>query len=193
MQRYVADDAAAFSPAQQKAAAQFRQLIGHPVQGPFAVWIEEPDIFDPAFALLKRFRVTRSIDLRLAKLAILIIARHWSAQFEWHTHAPLAIKAGLDEAVVEAIRVGAEPVFVREDEILVCRLTRQIIGQGAIDDATYAAAETRLGRAGLVELVAVIGYFTMVALTLNAFEVLPRNGERPLDGTSPPRAPSAHR
>jgi 4-carboxymuconolactone decarboxylase len=153
-----------------------------PLEGPFGIWLHSP-----AFgAEVERFgaymRYRTSLAPRLSELAILVCARHWRADYEWAIHAPIALKADLGQAIVEAIRTGGRPHFDDQAEESVYALTRSLLETKRVSKEIYNSAEARLGSAGLVELVGLIGYYSLVAFTLNVFEVdLP-------DGVSPPFA-----
>ena len=118
----------------------------------------------------------------LSELAILVTARHWRAAFEWSAHVGPARAAGIPEAAIEAIRTGAEPALADAKSRAVYAVARELHGTRALSDATYAEAEAALGRQGLVDLIGILGYYTLVAMTLNAFAVPTPDGSRPFEG-----------
>src|ERR671927_1808808 len=97
------------------------------VVGPLRVWLESPDLADPAQALGAFCRFGTSLPRRLSELAIITTGAFWRANFEWHAHAPMAIEAGIDAAAVEAIRRGQMPDFAKEDESAIHGFARELI------------------------------------------------------------------
>jgi 4-carboxymuconolactone decarboxylase len=141
------------------------------VEGPLRVWLASPQLADHAQALGAFCRYGTRLPQRLSELAILIVGAHWQAGFEWHVHAPLAVKAGVEPAVAEAIRRGADPKLERKDEAAVHRFSVELLRRKHVTDEAYAAAEGELGREALVELVGILGYYTLISMTINAFKV----------------------
>lgn len=104
-------------------------------------------------------------------------AQHWGSQYEWYAHAPLALKAGLDPAVLKAIGEGRKPDTMKEDEAIVWEFTTQLRRDHSVDDATYARAMEKFGERGILDLIAVNGYYDVVSMTLNVARVSPPAGE----------------
>src|SRR5207302_6856861 len=92
-------------------------------------------------------------------------------EFEWYAHARMAREHGVSEHVITAIGNGEEPAFDNSDDRTVYELARQLLQQGQIDDATYAPAERLLGPRGLVEIIALCGFYTLISFLLNSFTV----------------------
>src|SRR5262249_39438264 len=103
--------------------------------------------------------------------AIITMGAHWRAGFEWFAHAPLAIKAGVDPAAVEAIRAGKPPKLGQPDEAAVYSFAHELLTTRAGADATYQEALARLGKKGVVELTGILGYYGLISMTIKAFEV----------------------
>lgn len=139
--------------------------------GPFELLIRAPEICGHAARLGEHLRWGTSLPDRLSELAIITTARFWRAQYEWYAHAPLAAKAGVPEAAIEAIRHGETPDFARPDEALVHRICSELFASRRLSDATFAEATQTLGEGGLVEVIAILGYYTLIGNTLNAFQV----------------------
>lgn len=153
------------------------------VQGPLRVWLHSPELAERAQALGAFCRYGSSLSPRLSELAIVITGAHWRAGFEWHVHAPIAVKAGLDPAAVEAIRTGDEPAFAREDEAAVHAFATELLRTRTVGAATFARARAALGPVGVVDLVAVLGYYGFISMTINAFAVpLPDGAADPFAG-----------
>ena len=150
--------------------------------GPFNAWLQSPELADRAQRLGVLLRFGTSVPPRLKELAILCVARRWTAQFEWYAHKELALEAGLDPAVIDAVEARRRPAFANDDETAVYDFAQELLTRHDVSDPRYAAAEAALGRAGVVELVGVLGYYTLVSMTLNVFRApLP-------DGIAPPLA-----
>ncbi|HEX9703035.1 MAG TPA: carboxymuconolactone decarboxylase family protein [Rhodospirillales bacterium] len=150
------------------------------VRGPFGVLLHAPGVADPVQALGAYLRFDSVLPGRLRELAILITARFWTAQFEWHIHRGFAEKEGLDPAIIDAIAARQTPEFHAADEKVVYAYCRELHKQHRVSDATYADAVKVLGAEAVVELTALNGYYTLISMVLNAFEVPVPTGEAPL-------------
>lgn len=152
------------------------------VRGPYFALLHSPR-YCAEFESLGRFlRYECSVPHPLRELAILVVARRWKAQYEWFAHAPIAAKAGIAPAVIEAIRTGATPVFARDEERIVYEYVHEVMATGFASEARHKAANTLLGDAGIVELIGLVGQYVTVALTLNVFEIgVPEGTARPFD------------
>ncbi len=156
------------------------------VIGPLRAAIHNAELAGRWSALGEALRFNTSLPKRLSELAICITGRRWSSQVEWHVHARVAEQAGIAPAVLEAIRDGRVPDFTDPQEAVVYDYTRELQHDGRVSDATYAAAREAFGVKGVVELTALIGYYTMVSMTLNAHGVpMPDGLPEPLQ--PPPR------
>ena len=150
------------------------------VEGPLRVWLTSPAFAERAQALGAYCRYGSSLPPRLSELAILVTGAHWRAGFEWFAHAPIAVEAGLEPPAVEAIRKGEEPSLTKDDEKAVYQFSRELITQRRVAQATYDCAENALGRRAVVDLVGILGYYALISMTINAFEVpIPSSGEDP--------------
>jgi 4-carboxymuconolactone decarboxylase len=150
--------------------------------GPFGVWLHSPAFGQEAQRFGAYVRYATSLTPRVSEFAILVCARHWAAQYEWFVHAPIAEAAGLPRDVIEAVRRDQRPVCNDPTDAAVHGFCHAMLKTGRAPDAIYDAAMTALGVPAVVELVGVIGYYGMVALTLNAFEVeVPIGEARPFD------------
>jgi 4-carboxymuconolactone decarboxylase len=143
---------------------------GHLV-GPFNAWLHVPKIGRRLSSLGAHLRFSTSIERRLSEVAICAVGAHWHSEFEFWAHAPMALEHGVDESVIEAMRAGVVPTFDRDDERVVYAVASQLLNDRRVTDATYAGAEALLGEAGMVELVALIGYYCLISMLLNLFEV----------------------
>lgn len=138
---------------------------------PMRAWIESPELARHAQRLGAFLRYETSLPARLSELAILVTARRWTSHYEWYAHRGEALKAGLAPAVIEAIAGRRRPVFVDEPARVVHDYALTLHETARIPADLHAAAVAALGTRGTVELTALIGYYTLVAMTLNAFEI----------------------
>lgn len=139
--------------------------------GPLRAALHNPDLADRWQRLGEVLRFSTSLPKRLSELAILVAGRRWNAQLEFHVHAQAARASGLDESTIEAIRTAAPPLLVRAEEIVIYEFSRELLSHGQVSDATYREACQRWGAVGVVELTALLGYYSMVAMTLNAHRI----------------------
>ncbi|OZI19487.1 carboxymuconolactone decarboxylase [Bordetella genomosp. 9] len=153
--------------------------------GPLRAALHNPDLADRWQALGALLRFGTSLPPRVSELAIVATARRWNSQIEWHIHAQAAADAGIPAAALEAIRDGRTPAFDTPADAIVYEYARQLQETGQVAPALYAQAIEHWGVAGVVELTAVIGYYTMVSMTLNAHEI-----PMPDDAPDPLRVPT---
>lgn len=150
------------------------------VRGPFLALLHNPELAMHIQALGEYLRFKTRIPQPLMEIAILVTARHWTAQYEWYAHAKLAAKAGVAQATIDAIARNAKPSGLTADEALVHAFAEQVLKLGAPDDAMFAAARDRFGLDGVLDLVALCGYYTTIGLVLNAAQVPVPEGPPPL-------------
>ncbi len=148
------------------------------VIGPLRAAIHNPELARRWSALGEILRFDTSLPKRLNELAILVTGRRWTSQVEFLVHGRAAAAAGVAPEAVEAIRLGQAPALP-EDEREVYEFARQLQQTGQVPLPAYRAVSARWGARGVVELTAVIGYYTMVAMTLNAHEIPLPDGEEP--------------
>lgn len=150
------------------------------VEGPLRVWVNSPGLADKAQALGAFCRYGTVLEPRLSELAIIITGAYWKAGFEWHVHAPIAIKAGIAPEIAEKIKAGETPSFAKPDEAALYTFAHELLTQRKVSAATYAEAEKYFGTLGLVDLVGILGYYGLISMTINAFEVpIPDGGANP--------------
>jgi 4-carboxymuconolactone decarboxylase len=156
--------------------------------GPLRAALHRPDLADAWQHFGAMLRYDTSLPPRLSELAIIVTARRWNSQLEWHVHAAAALKAGLPAPVVDAILAGEAPGFADETEAEIYEFTRELQLTGQVADATYERVKDRWGALGVVELTTLIGYYTLVSMTLNAHHIPLPAGAAPalgLDGPCP--------
>jgi 4-carboxymuconolactone decarboxylase len=150
--------------------------------GPFNAFVTAPEIGRELTELGATLRFGTSLDRRLTEVAIITVGAHWHAEFEWWAHTRMAREHGVPGAVVDAIGQGDDPPFRAEDERTVYAVARQLASAGQVDEDTYAVARGLLGDGGIVELITLCGYYTLISFVLNAFDVqLPQGVTRAWD------------
>jgi 4-carboxymuconolactone decarboxylase len=150
------------------------------LRGPFEPWLRSPGLAERGQLLGEYCRFESVLPADLRELAILLAGRHWKAQFEFWAHSRIGRDAGLADALIEAIRTGTRPTQMSEAEEIVYEFVTEYFATNRVADATYRRAVAELGEQGVVDLVGVVGYYGLVCMTLNVFEVaLP-------DGVTPP-------
>jgi 4-carboxymuconolactone decarboxylase len=161
------------TPAQRAVADAIMSGPRKRMSGPFNAWLRSPELADRLQKVGEYVRFNTSLDKRLNEMAIIMTAQHWGSQYEWYAHAPLAIKAGLDPAIVAALGSGRKPDNMKDDEAIVWEFTTQLRRDHGVDDAIYAKAVEKFGEPGVMDLVAVNGYYDVVSMTLNVAHVAP--------------------
>jgi 4-carboxymuconolactone decarboxylase len=151
-----------------------------PARGPFAVWLRTPEFAEIASDFGLHLRTKTTLPRRLLELTVLITARQWTAQYEWAAHESFAREAGLEAHVIEDLRAGRPPRFTAPDEALVYDLAMEIQERKGLGDDTYRRATDLLGEQTVIDLLTVIGYYTLLAVVLTGLDVDPPDGGRPL-------------
>lgn len=153
--------------AQRKASEDFLAARKTPVFGPFVPLLRSPQLMLNASNMGLYLRYNSVIPLKLSEFTILLTAREWSQQLEWQIHEPIAKKAGLDPAIVEAVRDGRRPDAMGEEETLVYAFSTELHRNKAVSDATYGRVVEKFGEQGAIDLAGINGYYTLLAMTLN--------------------------
>ncbi len=156
---------------QKRISEEIASVRGGYVRGPFAIWIRIPEIADTANKLGNALRLHGKLDRRLLELTIAIVARDWSAQYEWFAHMKRGLAAGLPQDLYESLRAGRIPQFASEDEKIVYEVVNELIHTKTLSQASYDRALREFGLEGVIELVTDVGFYTMIAMVLNAFDV----------------------
>jgi 4-carboxymuconolactone decarboxylase len=148
--------------------------------GPFGVYMHSPEFGEVAQQLGAFCRYKTSLKPRLSEFAILVTARHWRAQYEWHAHAQIAQRVGVLPDTISDLKEGRVPTGAPEDEQDLYAFIQELYKTKRVSDDTYARVHELLGDAGMVELVGILGYYALVAMTLDVFRVpLPDDAELP--------------
>jgi 4-carboxymuconolactone decarboxylase len=147
--------------------------------GPFNAWMRSPELGLRLQAVGEQVRFKTSLPRQLNEFAILITAREWTSQYEWHAHHALAMKAGLDPQIAADLAAGKRPANMKEDEAAVYDFCIQLHRAKKVDDTNFKRVKALFGEQGVVDLVGVSGYYTAVSMTLNVAEV-PVPDDKPL-------------
>ena len=150
------------------------------LHGPFRVWLHSPELAQHAQQLGEHARFRTTLPPRIRELAILVTARFWDAQIEWSIHEPVGLEAGIPRAVIEDIKRRRRPEFAERDEESVYNYTFELLRDHFVEDNVFSAAAEHLGPRGVTELTILIGYYSLVALSLNAFQIPVPSNLRPL-------------
>ena len=158
---------------------------GH-LTGPFNAFLHLPALGKHWSAIGEGLRFRTNLDRRLFELAILIIAVHWRSGHEWAAHARLAREAGVDPAVIDALRRGERPLLSKPDEDAVFQFVHELVTERRVGNSAYETVASVLGEGQLVELTNAVGYYVALAAMLNAFDVHPPKGlDDPWPGKEP--------
>jgi 4-carboxymuconolactone decarboxylase len=162
----------------QRACAE--EIIAGPrgaVISPFAPMLRSPELCTHAQRMGEYLRYRSAIGLRLSELAILLTARHWDQQVEWAIHAPIAMRAGVSTAVVDAIAQRREPPYERDDERTVHAVVQESLVQRRVSDATWNRAIQAFGEQGAIDLLGIAGYYTLLSFVMNGAQTPPPPGQ----------------
>lgn len=169
-----------WTEAQARVAAEIASGPRGAVQGPFPWLLRSPGIAAPVQRLGAYIRYDSALPGNLRELAILIVARFWRAQYEWYAHQPLALNEGVDEAVVEAIAGRRRPEFADDTEEAVYEFCTATLETHEAPDDVYQAVFDRLGEERLVDLISLMGYYSLLAMVMATFRIPVPGGEVPL-------------
>ena len=172
MSRLATLDPAALTPEQKKVYDHIAQQHAQ-VRGPWQIELRIPEVAQAYHRLYERLCVHPKIGRRLFELMVIVVAQHWSAQFMWSAHERLALEYGIAREIVDAVRAGQPPAFREPDERLVYELTRELLVERRLGQATYDRALAAFGEEQLVELITGAGTYVSLALQLVAFDWTP--------------------
>jgi 4-carboxymuconolactone decarboxylase len=167
MQRFAPLDEAAITDEQRIVRDAIASGPRGAVRGPFNALLRSPELADRAQKLGEYVRYNSSLPARLSELAILVVARYWTAQYEWYAHSRLALAAGLAPRIVDDIAQGRRPAPMQADESAVYEFCRELHEKKSVGDAAYKAVYDLFGERGAVDLVGISGYYTLVSMVLN--------------------------
>ena len=167
------------TPAQRELAAAIRSGPRAAVAGsaansadttlgsPFNVFLRSPELGDHLQKMGSHIRFKSTLGPKLTELAILVTARQWTAQYEWHAHHRLALQAGLDPAIAAAIAQGQRPATMSAEEAAIYDFCHELHSTTRVSDAAYQGVFSHFGEQGVMDLIATNGYYVLVAMVLN--------------------------
>ncbi len=153
--------------AQKQAIAQFKAARSADISGPFVPLLRSPEVMTRARAMGDYLRFKSTLPPPLSEFLILITSRHWTQNYEWNAHEPLARRAGVKPAIIAAIAEGRRPSDMSADEEALYALCDELQRNQSVSDATYARAIERFGEAGVIDAIGITGYYTMLAMVMN--------------------------
>jgi 4-carboxymuconolactone decarboxylase len=165
--------------AQKPVAERILKVSSAGLAGPYSMLLRSPELTKRYLGMTDYLRFETSLPKRLNEFAILIEARLWDAQYEWWAHYPIALKAGVPQALADDIREGRRPSGMKPDEEVVYDVCIELLRDRHLTDATFARAKQMLGEQQVVDLVAVASFYVMVSSVIIAGEIGVPNGETP--------------
>lgn len=182
MPRLVLPEDDQMTPQQQAVCAEVVAGRRGKLPSPMIAWLQSPELARRAQMLGEVLRFETDLEPALVELAVLVCARHWTAHQVWTSHKRHGLAAGLDPVVIKAIASGQQPHFTDDRQRVVYEVSSALLARHRLTDEVYGRAAAALGERAVVELVAIIGYYGLVALTANAFELgIPHNVAPELD------------
>jgi 4-carboxymuconolactone decarboxylase len=153
--------------AQRKAAAEMIAGPRKGVKGPFIPLLRSPELMDRLQKVGEYLRFQSSLEQRISELIMLIVSRDWTQHFEWFVHVPLGRKAGISEDTIAALAEGRRPSGMSEDEGLAYDFCVELLRNKGVSETTYRRAVMKFGENGVIDMIAVAGYFTTVSMVMN--------------------------
>ena len=153
--------------AQRAAAAELAAGPRGGVKGPFIALLRSPELMGRLADVGEYLRFRSSLDKRISEFLMLIVSRHWTQQFEWAVHVPLALDAGVKRETLEDLAEGRRPSAMAPDEAIAYDFCAELLATRGVSDATYRTALDRFGERGVIDMLGVVGYFTAVSMVLN--------------------------
>jgi 4-carboxymuconolactone decarboxylase len=168
-----------YTDEQKKAAEEFLAARKTPVFGPFEPLMHSPQVMNQARAMGDYLRYNSALGNTLSELVILITAREWTQDFEWHVHYPIALKAGIKADIADAIADGRRPTGMSEDEEIVYDFSTELHKYKRVSDRTFDRADKRFGKKGVVDLTGINAYYTLLAMQMNVARYeIPKDGKK---------------
>ena len=177
-------DPAKYNADQKQAAEDFLAARKVPVFGPFEPLMYSPQLMTQARSMGDYLRYKSAIGNTLSEFVILLTAREWTQDYEWYVHHPIALKSGIKPEVAAAIAEGRRPQGMSDDEEIVYAYVSELQRNHQVSDASFERARARFGEKGVLDIGGIVGYYTLLAIELNAARYA-----IPADGKPLPRLP----
>ena len=153
---------------QREAIADFKQTRGTlEFHGPFVPLLRSPELLRNAQRVGEYLRYRSALPQHLRELAILVTARHWYQRYEWGIHAPIAAEAGVSGAIIAAVADGRRPAEMASDQATLHDFCVELLRNQSVSDPTYKAAVRHFTEHGVVDLVGILGYYSLLAMVMN--------------------------
>lgn len=179
--RFPALAADEMSPRQKEVAAKIADGPRGAIRGPFLALLHNADLADVLQQVGEYLRFRSTLSPALIELAILVVARHWTCQYEWFAHERIArTKTDLPDGIIRSIQRNEIPHDMTDDQRVVHDFVAGTFRSGVASGPIYDEAVKRFGRAGVLDLIALCGYYTTIAFILNTGEIMPPEGAPPL-------------
>ena len=146
------------------------------VKGPFIPLLRSPELMDRLQKVGEYLRFKSALEQRISEFVMLVVSRHWTQQFEWAVHVPLALKAGVKQDTVQSLAHGRRPAAMPKDESIAHDFLQELMNNKGVSDATYQEAVAQFGEQGLIDLLGLAGYFTTVSMVMNVAHTPPPDG-----------------
>jgi 4-carboxymuconolactone decarboxylase len=154
------------------------------VKGPFIPLMRSPELMNRLQKVGEYLRFQSALENRINEFVMLITSRHWTQQFEWFVHGPLALKAGIRQQLVDALAEGRRPAGMAEDEEIAYDVCDELFRNHGVCETTYRRATARFGERGVIDMVGLVGYFSTVSMIMNVAHTPPQS-----DASLTPLAP----
>ncbi len=173
---------AEMTPDQRDAVADFKRTRNtDEFEGPFVPLLRSPELLRTAQRVGEYLRYRSALPPRLSELAILVTARHWNQSYEWGIHAPIAAGAGIATSIIDAVSDGKHPEELDDDQAALYALCQELLDTRRVSDGAYDRAVACLGEHGVVDLVGILGYYSLLAMTMNTARTPIRADMTPLE------------
>src|SRR5438874_10645252 len=159
--------AGTMTDAQRAAAAELAAGPRGGVKGPFIALLRSPELMRRLQKVGEYLRYESSLEPRISEFLMLVVSRHWTQQYEWAVHVPLALEAGVKRETIESLVDGCRPAAMAADEALAYAFADELLRNRGVSDATYGATTARFGERGVMDMLGVLGYFITVSMVLN--------------------------
>ena len=171
----------AMNGAQRDAVADYKRTRKTTIfEGPFIPLLRSPELMTNVQRVGEYLRYRSALPRRLSEMAILITARQWCQQFEWCIHSADAAAAGLTTSVIDAIADGRRPTEAADDEAALHDFCLELLQNKRVSDPTYARAVALFNEQGVIDLVGILGYYSLLAMIMNTARTPVRTGMTPM-------------
>ena len=148
-------------------------------RGPFVPLLRSPEMLSRARNVGDYVRFNSVLPPRLSEFVILMTARHWTQNYEWAAHAPIAEREGLKPAIIEAIADGRRPANMADDEATLYDFCTELFRNHGVSDATYTRMLSHFDEIGVIDTIGIMGYYSMLAMVMNTARTPLRDGQTP--------------